>query len=174
MDKYDEIVKLKGLFDSGAITQAEFEEQKSRLLNQFSASNNSSYLDRDATPANEIVNKLASMELTHGIIWAVIAAIQIIGGLLLGFWQVAICGGYNVYSSYSTIKRSGAVKQPYPGMVDEYKNELVSIIIFIGINIAIGGVIGVAGCLFSLYIRNYVIKNEKVLSQLGNAVSLET
>ncbi len=33
-DKFDKLKKLKGLLDSGAITQAEYDEQKKRLLEQ--------------------------------------------------------------------------------------------------------------------------------------------
>lgn len=33
-DKFDEIKKLKALLDSGAITQAEYDDQKKKLLNQ--------------------------------------------------------------------------------------------------------------------------------------------
>ncbi|HTE01627.1 MAG TPA: SHOCT domain-containing protein [Mucilaginibacter sp.] len=33
-DKFDQLKKLKALFDSGAITQAEYTEQKKKLLNQ--------------------------------------------------------------------------------------------------------------------------------------------
>ncbi len=32
-DKFDQLKKLKALFDSGAITQAEYDEQKKKLLN---------------------------------------------------------------------------------------------------------------------------------------------
>ena len=33
-DKFDQVKKLKGLLDSGAITQSEYDEQKKKLLNQ--------------------------------------------------------------------------------------------------------------------------------------------
>jgi hypothetical protein len=33
-DKFDQLKKLKGLLDNGAITQAEFDEQKKKILNQ--------------------------------------------------------------------------------------------------------------------------------------------
>jgi uncharacterized membrane protein YedE/YeeE len=173
MDRLNEIKEWKQLLDSGTITQAEFEEQKSRLLNQFSAHDNPS-VERNAVSLDEVINKLSIMEFASGIAWAVIATAQIIGGFFFGMWWIMACGGWNVYVACSAIKRGGTVKQPYPGMVDEYRDSLVSIIIFIVINIVIGGVIGVVGCLFSLYIRNYVIKNEMVLKQLDNAVSLET
>lgn len=33
-DKFDQLKKLKALFDSGALTQAEYDDQKKKLLNQ--------------------------------------------------------------------------------------------------------------------------------------------
>ncbi len=110
---------------------------------------------------SQYAEKLATKEQTSGIIWGVIAIIQIIIGCF-GFWSAFIVAALNGYGAYLSFQKAKKVRNPYPGMVEEYEKQLTSLIIAFVYNAIFGGVIGVAGNIFDLTTRNYVLTNRSI------------
>ena len=66
----------------------------------------------------------------------------------------------------TTITNAGKMEQRANNIVEAYEKNLTNIIIFLVVNIFIGGIIGVIGAIYDLVVRNYVLNNRNVL--LGN------
>lgn len=110
--------------------------------------------------------KLATKEQTSGIIWAVIAVLQVIIGFS-GLWFPIIIAIINGATAYGCFKKAKKVRNPYPGMVAEYDKQMTSLVISIVYNVIFGGVIGVAGNIFDLITRNYVLANRAVFESMA-------
>jgi len=110
---------------------------------------------------SQYAEKLATKEQTSGIIWGVIAVLQIIIGCF-GFWSAFLVAAINAYGAVLSFQKAKKVRNPYPGMVEEYEKQLTSLIIAFVYNAIFGGVIGVAGNIFDLITRNYVLTNRAV------------
>lgn len=110
--------------------------------------------------------KLATKEQTSGIIWTVIAAIQVIIGIS-GVWFTLIVAVINGFAAYNSFQKAKKVRNPYPGMVAEYEKQLTSFIIALIYNAIFGGVIGVAGNIFDLITRNYVLTNRAAFESMA-------
>lgn len=119
--------------------------------------------------------KLATKEQTSGIIWTVIAVLQVIIGIA-GVWFALIVAVINGFAAYNSFQKAKMVRNPYPGMVVEYEKQLTSLIIALVYNAIFGGVIGVAGNIFDLITRNYVLTNRAVFESIveENAKKAET
>lgn len=119
------------------------------------------------TPAvSPYAEKLATKEQTSGIIWTVIAAIQIIIGIS-GLWvtlYIAILNGITAWGSFQKAKK---VRNPYIGMVQEYEQQLTALIFALIYNAVLGGIIGVAGNIFDLITRNYVLTNRAAFESMA-------
>ena len=110
-------------------------------------------------------NALSVKEQTSGIIWIVIAVLQIIIGCT-GQIGILIIGVLNIISGVAGLKQSKKVLTPYPGLVQEYETQLIGLIITLLYNLFIGGVIGVAGTVYEFTIRSYVLKNRAVFESV--------
>ena len=119
-----------------------------------------------AAPAPQIADVLSSKEQTSGIIWAVIAGLQVIAGLL-GAWLVLIVAVVNGIVAYSSFQKAKKVKRPYPGMVAEYEKQQTSLIVTLVYNLIFGGIIGVAGSIYDLVTRNYVLNNRAAFEAIA-------
>lgn len=118
-------------------------------------------MDRD-TVLQDISNK----EKVGGIIWIVVATIQLIIGLVYN-WVTIIVGIWNLIVGITRITNAGKIEERKDKIVEEYEKNLANIIIFLVLNIFIGGLIGVAGAIYDLVTRNYVISNKDII--MGNA-----
>ena len=78
--------------------------------------------------------------------------------MLIGIW--------NLVFGIIRISNAGKMEQRANGIVEAYEKTLVSIIIFLVLNIFVGGIIGVVGAIYDLVVRSYVLNNRNVL--LGN------
>lgn len=107
---------------------------------------------------SQYAEKLATKEQTSGIIWTVIAVLQVIIGIS-GAWFTLIVALFNGIFAYNSFQKAKKVRTPYPGMVAEYEKQLTSIIIALVYNAIFGGIVGVAGNIFDLITRNYVLTN---------------
>ena len=115
---------------------------------------------------SQCVDKLAAKEQTSGIIWMVIAILQFMIGLA-GAWIVLVIAILNALAAIGSFQKAKKVKQPYPGMVEEYDKQLTSFIISLVYNAVFGGVIGVAGNVFDLVTRNYVLSNRAIFERMA-------
>ena len=119
-----------------------------------------------SNPTSQFADKLATKEQTSGIIWTVIAVIQVIIGIC-GAWFTLIVAAINAVAAYGSFQKAKKVRNPYPGMVAEYEKQLTSLIISLVYNAIFGGVVGVAGNIYDLITRNYVLTNRAVFESAG-------
>ena len=111
---------------------------------------------------NAVLQKISSKEKVGGIIWIVVASIQLIIGLAVN-WVIMIIGIWNLIFGIMRIVNAGKMDERADKIVEQYEKDLANIIIFLIVNIFIGGLIGVAGAIFDLVTRNYVMNNKDVL-----------
>ena len=155
MDKYEELEKLQKLKECGAVTEKEFEVEKYKILNNIS--NNYSSEGKE-----DILRKIADKEQTSGVIWIVIGVLQVIIGLC-GTIIPLFVGIWNIYNASLRMKYAKNIIKRQKDLVKEYNNNLSNCIIFLIINIFVGGIIGIVGAIYDLYIRNYVLDNQDKL-----------
>lgn len=108
----------------------------------------------------EAFEKLAEYEKNAAIIWFVIAALQIIGGLFTYYTPVLV-GLWNIYVGVSRMKQSKSLAEMPDGVYENYKKQGTSNIVFLIINIVLGGFIGGIAAGFDIYIRKFVMDNEE-------------
>jgi hypothetical protein len=119
----------------------------------------------------ELIGKLSSRLKTNGIIWIVIASIQILIGVC-GVWFTLIVGVLNLISAITDIKSSNRILVDQSNIVGTYES-LVSPIITLVYNAVIGGIIGIAGSIYYLTcVRGFVMENKnRFLAMENNAPS---
>ncbi len=111
---------------------------------------------------HQVSKTLSEREQIAAIIWLVIGIMQILSIVCI------LAGTWNVYAAYTRFTQSKAVLTPWVGIVNSYENSLTSSIISIVINLVFGGVIGVAGGLYDIFmVRGYVLENKDVYEQAG-------
>ncbi len=114
---------------------------------------------------NTVLQNISNKEKAGGIIWIVVASLQLLIGLAYN-WITLIIGIWNLIMGITTITNAGKMEQRANNIVEEYEKNLTNIIIFLVVNIFIGGLIGVIGAIYDLVVRNYVLSNRNIL--LGN------
>ena len=114
---------------------------------------------------NTVLQNISNKEKTGGIIWIVVASLQLLIGLTYN-WVTLLIGIWNLMMGITTITNAGKMEQRANNIVEAYEKNLTNIIIFLVVNIFIGGLIGVIGAIYDLVVRNYVLNNRNVL--LGN------
>lgn len=108
----------------------------------------------------QLINTLSARVKINGIIWLVIAGIQILIGLL-GAWVTLIVGVMNIISAIQDIKISKRILSNQINIVKTYQ-PLTNAIITLIYNIVIGGVIGVIGSIYYLiFVRGFVMENKE-------------
>ena len=108
---------------------------------------------------SELLNKLSERLKINGIIWIVIAVIQILIGLG-GAWFTLIVGVLNIVSAVKDMNYSKEVLQNPAGIVANFES-LTSPIITLAYNLVIGGVIGVVGSIYYfIALRGFVMENK--------------
>ena len=115
----------------------------------------------------DIVTTIAQRFNTNGIVWIVVAVLQIIIGLS-GSWFTLIVGALNMFSAVQDINYSKTLAANPVGIVEKVK-PLTSAIISLIYNLVIGGIIGVAGSIYYLIaVRGFVLKNEQAFLKIEN------
>lgn len=117
-----------------------------------------------------LLNTLSMKEQTSGIIWMVIGCLQVLT-LFFGLYAIAVVGVLNISGAVSSFKQSKRVLQPYRGMIEEYDKQLVSIIIGFVYNAIFGGIVGIAGNVYDLLTRNFVLINRLQIGEIEEAFS---
>lgn len=122
------------------------------------------------TAGNALLNTLSQRMNTNGIIWIVIAVLQIIGGIVFD-WFMLVVGVLNIISAVQDINYSKAVLANPTGIVAKFE-PIVGPIITLVYNLVIGGIIGVAGSIYYFVaIRNFVMENKVAFAALDGAVA---
>jgi hypothetical protein len=113
---------------------------------------NSLDLDGDLT-----IRRLADYERISGILWIVLAAIQILTvvGIIAGIWNI-LAGISRINVSKQITARDSKV----PAIFESYTQLIVIGII----NLLLGGIIGVAFVAFDFYIRDVVLRNARLFT----------
>lgn len=104
------------------------------------------------TNAQNMIRRLADYERISGILWIVIAVVQIctIVGAIAGIW--------NIFAGRSRLKISKRIAECDRNIPKEF--EPTSQLLVIGIvNFLLGGVVGILLVVFDFYIRDIVLTN---------------
>ncbi len=118
-----------------------------------------------AVSSNVLITKLSERLKINGIIWIVVAVIQIIIGVS-GTWLPLIVGILNIVSAIKDLNYSKEVMNNPVGIVKNFE-PLTSPIITLVYNIVIGGVIGVAGSIYYfIALRSFVMENKEAFLAL--------
>ena len=119
------------------------------------------------TSTNNLLTKLSERIKINGIIWIVVAALQILIGLS-GAWFTLIVGVLNITTAIKDMNYSKAVLENPNGIVGNYES-LTSPIVTLVYNLVIGGVIGVAGSIYYfIALRGFVMENKDAFLALEN------
>ena len=114
-----------------------------------------------------IVDTITQRIKINGIIWLVLAVIQILMGISFN-WVLLIIGVLNLISSLQDLNYSKSFPNNPVGIVAKMKPLAGSIVILI-YNLVIGGIIGVAGSIYYLLaVRGYVLENEQAFLEIEN------
>lgn len=117
---------------------------------------------------NGLLTKLSERLNTNGIIWIVIAVLQIIIGLT-GTILPLIVGVLNLISAVKDMNYSKEVLRNPVGIVNNFE-PITSPVITLVYNLVIGGVIGVVGSIYYfIALRGFVMENKNAFLALENA-----
>ena len=123
-----------------------------------------------ANRTDDILIKLSERLKINGIIWIVIAVLQIIIGLC-GTILPLVVGILNIISAVKDLNYSKTVLENPNGIV-KYFESLTSPIITLVYNLLIGGVIGVVGSTYYfIALRGFVMENESAFLALENSIA---
>jgi hypothetical protein len=108
--------------------------------------------------AAEFIRKTAEYELISGIIWIIIAIIQICT------CYCVVAGVWNIFVAVSRFKSIARVKARDPEIPKEEEDGLTSLIIVGVVNLIFGGVIGIACVCFDYFVRGRIMENKHVFN----------
>ncbi len=109
----------------------------------------------------EIVTTLKKHEYISSGIWIIIGILQIV------FFAFAIMGICNIIGAIASLIYAATQIRPYNYEVYEYyEKHLTYIAISAVANLIFGGIIGVIGCIYELYIRSYVLNNKHAFNKI--------
>ncbi len=115
--------------------------------------------------SSTLVTTLSERMKIDAIIWIIIAALQIIGGIFLD-WFLLIVGVANIVTAVNDLKYSKEVLENQSGIVAKFE-PLVSPIIILAYNLIIGGVIGVIGSVYYfIAVRGFVMANKEAFAAM--------
>ena len=167
-DTLAELERLGDLRTKGVLTDAEFQLLKARVT--APSSTTSRPAANPLTDADEaLVRRLATYEQVSGIVWLIIAALQILGGLAVSsdMWLI-IAGAWNIFaglSRFAVAKRIRARDSSVPATFKRW----VQLVIIGLINLFVGGVIGLIWIGFDVFVRWQVLKNSRLFAKPGVA-----
>lgn len=117
---------------------------------------------------SSVLKNISKKEKIGAIIWLVLATIQILLGIIFieYYWVTLIIGVWNLINGIIRITRAEKIEERKDTLVEEYEKNLVNLIIFLIVNIFVGGLIGVIGVIYDFITRNYVLSNKDII--LGN------
>lgn len=115
-----------------------------------------------------VIHELYRKEKIGLYIWIAVICYQ----LLIGFvwysaWGFALWNTFACYQAYKFCQQ--IIRYPV-GIYKHYEEALTTDIIFIGLNLVLGGVLGAVIGIYDLYIRQYAMANRDVLLYVENSV----
>jgi len=118
-----------------------------------------------------LLTKLSERLRTSGIIWIVIAVVQIIIGLF-GNVGVLIVGAVNIASAIGDMKYSKTVLEKPKGIVRKFEPLAMPIFTLV-YNVLVGGVIGVVGSIYYFVaLRGFVMENKTSFAEIEETVPM--
>ena len=112
-----------------------------------------------------LLNTLSQRIYTNAIIWLVIGALQVLGGIFIN-WFLLVVGVLNVISSVQDMNYRKTLLQKPTGIVAKFE-PIVGPVITLIYNLIFGGIIGVVGSIYYFVaIRNFVMENKQHFASL--------
>ena len=119
----------------------------------------------------KLITQLSQKNQTNAIIWGALGVVQIIiamctityYGFATGIWTLVV-GILNVYSGYKDFTYSKELLKKPVAIISRYESA-TPIVIALIYNLIFGGIIGVAGSLYEISIRNFVLNNKTEFEQ---------
>lgn len=110
-------------------------------------------------------------ETVSGIIWICVGGIQTLISIF-AFWYLIFVGIWNIVFGIKRVnKKDKLLYMSIDEIYNDYSSRLASIIVFLVLNVLFGGIIGVAGAIYDLVVRNYVIQNiQQQKTYIGNSM----
>lgn len=109
----------------------------------------------------DVIRTLKMHEYISSGLWIIIGVVQI---MLFAFLVIGMC---NIILAIVSLIYTITQIKPYQYDVYEYyKNRIAHIVICAIVNLLMGGVIGIIGCIYDLFIRNYVLKNKYAFNKI--------
>lgn len=108
----------------------------------------------------DVIRTLKMHEYISSGLWIIIGIVQI---LLLSFLIIGIC---NILSAVISLIFVTRIKPYKYDVYEYYEKRITSIAISAIANLLIGGAIGIIGCIYDLFIRNYVLKNKYAFNNI--------
>ena len=119
-----------------------------------------------AANTNVLLNTLSQRVNINGIIWLIIGILQILGGIFINWFLIAV-GVLNIISSVNDMQYSKTLLQNPSGIVERYE-PVTGPVITLVYNLVIGGVIGVIGSIYYFVaIRGFVMENKNAFAVFG-------
>ena len=119
----------------------------------------------------KLITQLSQKNQTNAIIWGALGVVQIIiamctityYGFATGIWTLVV-GILNVYSGYKDFTYSKELLKKPVAIISRYESA-TPIVIALIYNLIFGGIIGIAGSLYEISIRNFVLNNKTEFEQ---------
>ena len=119
----------------------------------------------------KLITQLSQKNQTNAIIWGALGVVQIIiamctityYGFATGIWTLVV-GILNVYSGYKDFTYSKELLKKPVAIISRYESA-TPIVIALIYNLIFGGLIGIAGSLYEISIRNFVLNNKTEFEQ---------
>jgi hypothetical protein len=109
-----------------------------------------------------VVRHIAGFERITAVVWVVIAILQIIGVATIpfGIWNIIVC--------INRFRRAEVIEALHPDVPAAFERELGSIILFMFLNLVLGGAIGVVACILDLIVRGQVLRVRHIFEQTNS------
>ena len=114
---------------------------------------------------------IGTREMVSGIIWICVGGIQTLISIF-AFWYLIFVGIWNIVFGIKRVnKKEKLLYMSIDEIYNDYSSRLSSIIVFLVLNVLFGGIIGIAGAIYDLVVRNYVIQNiQQQKTYIGNGM----
>lgn len=100
---------------------------------------------------------LASLEVLSGVVWVVIAALQVsLATTSPMLWPLAVAGAWNLVAACTRFLAARAIRQGLPDVPERYKRVWPVILILL-VNLVLGAVLGALWALLDFFIRSQIL-----------------